>query len=226
MSRTIGNEISPGIAASSGTGPTEIIWWTAGVSGMCTPAIFAILGLHTPQATTIASHSMSPPVVRTLVTLPPSTSMPDTSTFATVVRAPSSTARSRMIVPARTDSTTPTVGDQKPPTITLGSRKGTFSCTCAGVCSSASTSQQMAEVIRRVSSCIRSGERATSYPPDWVNTPSSVYWRTLSRVRSVISREWSTGKMKLLAWPVEPPGLGSGPLSICTRSRQPRRARW
>ena len=54
--------------------------------------------------------------------------------------------------------------------------------------------------------------RATSKPPDSVNTPSSLYWRTESSVRSVISREWSTGKMKFDAWPVEPPGLGSGAL--------------
>src|SRR5829696_7308680 len=32
--------------------------------------------------------------------------------------------------------------------------------------------------------------------------------------------------MKFDAWPVEPPGLGSGPLSTCTMSVQPRRARW
>src|ERR687896_1751062 len=32
--------------------------------------------------------------------------------------------------------------------------------------------------------------------------------------------------MKFDACPVEPPGLGSGPLSIRTRSPQPRRARW
>src|SRR5690242_1876054 len=32
--------------------------------------------------------------------------------------------------------------------------------------------------------------------------------------------------MKFDAWSVEPPGLGSAPLSICTMSRQPSRARW
>ena len=48
----------------------------------------------------------------------------------------------------------------------------------------------------------------------------------LSCVSAVISLEWSTGKMKLDAWPVEPPGFGSGPLSSSTRSRQPSRARW
>src|SRR4051794_25656557 len=32
--------------------------------------------------------------------------------------------------------------------------------------------------------------------------------------------------MKFDAWPVEPPGFGSGPLSICTMSVQPRRLRW
>ena len=83
-----------------------------------------------------------------------------------------------------------------------------------------------AEDMRLRSSSMRSSERATSKPPDSVNTPSSLYWRMESSVRSVISREWSTGKMKFDAWPVEPPGLGSAPLSIWTMSRQPRRARW
>src|SRR5437868_6301261 len=32
--------------------------------------------------------------------------------------------------------------------------------------------------------------------------------------------------MKFEAWPVEPPGLGSGPLSSSTTSRQPSRTRW
>ena len=73
---------------------------------------------------------------------------------------------------------------------------------------------------------MRSSVRATSMPPDSVNTPSSLYCRMLSSVRSVISREWSTGKMKLDAWPVDPPGFGSGPLSSSTISRQPSRARW
>ena len=59
-----------------------------------------------------------------------------------------------------------------------------------------------------------------------MKTSSSLYWRTLSSVSAVISREWSTGKMKFDAWPVEPPGLGSGPLSSCTMSVQPSRARW
>ena len=65
MSRTIGKEISPSAPASCGQGPTEIIWCTAGVSGIAAPAIRAILGLHTPQAMTTVSASMSPPVVRT-----------------------------------------------------------------------------------------------------------------------------------------------------------------
>ena len=51
-----------------------------------------------------------------------------------------------------------------------------------------------------------------------MNTPSSLYWRTLSSVSSVISFEWSTGKMKFEACPVEPPGFGSGPLSSSMRS--------
>ena len=102
------------------------------------------------------------------------------------------------------------------------SRNGTFSTTCSGVTSSASMPQILALDIRRRSSSIRASVRATSKPPDWVKTPISWYCSTESSVRSVISREWSTGKMKLEAWPVEPPGLGSAPLSIWTMSRQPR----
>ena len=48
MSRTIGYVISPTVSASIGTGPTLIIWWTAGVSGIAAPAIAAIRGLQTP----------------------------------------------------------------------------------------------------------------------------------------------------------------------------------
>jgi hypothetical protein len=109
----------------------------------------------------------------------------------------------------------------------LSSTYGTSSLISAGVTSEQpSTPNAFADAIRRRSSSIRSSVRATSIPPQVVSTPSSSYWRRLSAVRSVISREWSTGKMKLDAWPVEPPGFGSGPLSISTRSFQPSRARW
>ena len=77
---------------------------------MCTPAIRASFGLHTPQAMTTVSVSMSPPLVRTAVIRPSSTVMPVTSTLATTVSASISCARSRMIVPARSESTTPTLG--------------------------------------------------------------------------------------------------------------------
>ena len=72
---------------------------------------------------------------------------------------------------------------------------------------------------------MRCSVRASSNPPHSVNTPSCPYCSMLSRVSAVISREWSTGKMKLDACPVEPPGLGSGPLSISTSSLHPSRAR-
>jgi acyl-CoA dehydrogenase family protein 9 len=47
----------------------------------------------------------------------------------------------------------------------------------------------------------------------------------LSRVSSIIIFEYSIGKMKFDAWPVDPPGLGIGPLSTSTSWRQPSRAR-
>ena len=110
MSRTIGLPISPTTSANCGTGPTLIIWWTAGESGIEAPAIRAMRGLHTPQATTTVPASMSPLSVRTRVIRPSTTSSPVTSVAAEIVRAPISTARSRMIVPARSESTTPTDG--------------------------------------------------------------------------------------------------------------------
>src|SRR6185312_12497646 len=92
--------------------------------------------------------------------------------------------------------------------------------TCAGM------PHAVAAVQRRRSSAIRAGVRATSIPPLWVNTPSAWYCSVLSWVSSIIIFEYSMGKMKLEACPVEPPGFGIGPLSTSTRSRQPRRARW
>src|SRR6478752_1177021 len=226
MSRMIGNEISPSRSASCGHGPTLIIWCTAGVSGIEMPAMSPILGLHTPHAITTYAASMSPPSVRTRRMRPSSTSRPTTSTVGTTVSAPDSSAFSRMIVPARSESTTPTLGVQKAPMNWSVSMKGTFSFTNSGLTSSASMPQAFALDMRRRSSSIRAGVRASSKPPDSVKTPISLYCRTESSVRSVISREWSTGKMKLEAWPVEPPGLGSAPLSSCTMSRQPSSARW
>ena len=227
MSRTIGYSMCDLAVAKRGTGPTSIIWWTAGVSGIEAPAIRASSGLHTPQAMMTISASMSPRVVRTRRTMPCSTSIPSTSVFAWMVSAPAACARSRMRVPARSESTTPTPSVWKPPTRMLSSRKGTISLIWAGVTSDTPpTPHESAEDMRRRSSCIRSSVRATSMPPLCVNTPSSVYWRTLSAVSAVISFEWSTGKMKLDACPVEPPGFGNGPLSISTRSLQPCSWRW
>ena len=68
--------------------------------------------------------------------------------------------------------------------------------------------------------------RATSMPPDSVNTPSALYCSVESLVSSNISREYSIGKMKLDACPVLPPGFGSGPLSTRTTSRQPSSDKW
>ena len=64
MSRTIGNSIAPFVSLKCGTGPTSIIWCTAGVSGMLAPAIRAIFGDQTPQQTTTISVAMSPRDVR------------------------------------------------------------------------------------------------------------------------------------------------------------------
>ena len=104
---------------------------------------------------------------------------------------------------------------------------GTSSFTSSGVRSdTGSIPHAFADATRRRSSSIRSSVRATSMPPDSVKTPISLYWRTLSAVSCVISFEWSTGKMKFDAWPVEPPGFGSGPLSSRTTSDQPWSVRW
>ena len=130
-----------------------------------------------------------------------------------------------MRVPARNESTTETLGEYQPPTITDSSRKGTSSLASAGLTSQLSMPQALAEVMRRLSSWSLSSVRATSIPPEVTLTCISSYCSWLSRVRWAISLLWSTGKMKFEAWPVDPPGLGRGPLSTCTMSRQPRAAR-
>jgi hypothetical protein len=74
--------------------------------------------------------------------------------------------------------------------ITLSSMKGTSSFTSAGETSeTGSTPHEVADDIRRRSSSMRSSVRATSMPPQVVSTPSSSYWRRLSSVSAVISRE-------------------------------------
>ena len=78
------------------------------MSGIDAPAIRAMRGLHTPQAITTYSASTSPRSVRTRFTRPPSTSMPSTSVLADTVSAPAFWASSRISVPARSESTTPT----------------------------------------------------------------------------------------------------------------------
>ena len=93
-----------------GTGPMSIIWCTAGVSGMWAPAILAMRGLQTPHVMTTVSVSMSPPVVRTRRTRPCSTSRPVTSVFGATCTAPELWPCSRISVPIRSESTTPTPG--------------------------------------------------------------------------------------------------------------------
>src|SRR5665213_4434191 len=111
--------------------------------------------------------------------------------------------------------------------ITDSSMNGTSSLTSAGVTSlTSSTPHDFADTMRRRSSSMRSSVRATSMPPLSISVPASLYWRIESSVSCVISFEWSTGKMKFDAWPVEPPGFGNGPLSSWTRSRQLSSARW
>ena len=61
-------------------------------------------------------------------------------------------------------------------------------------------------------------------PPHSCSVPASLYCFIESSVSCVISFEWSTGKMKFDAWPVEPPGFGNGPLSSWTRSVHPSSA--
>ncbi len=152
--------------------------------------------------------------------------MPVTSVIGASVSAPLAWARSRMIVPARNESTTPIPGVEKPPSTMSVLTYGTIRLISAGSTSSESMPHERDDAMRRWSSFIRSPVRATSIPPLWVKTPISLYWSTLSAVSAVISREWSVRKMKFEAWPVEPPGFGSAPFSIWTMSRQPSRARW
>ena len=155
-SRTIGKKISPGVSSKSGIGPTLIIWWTAGVSGIAAPAIVAIRGLQTPQQTKTYSVSIGPLSVCTRRTRPFSTSIPVTSVLAETVSAPRPVAASRISVPARSESTQPTAGVWKPPRMISSLMKGTSSFTCAGVSSSEGSPHEIDEVMRRLNSSSRS----------------------------------------------------------------------
>jgi hypothetical protein len=116
------------VSANSAIGPTLIIWCTIGVSASLAPAIRAIRGDQTPQQMTTFPVSISPALVITPRTRPPAppappvTVMPCTSVPASTVSAPDRWAASRISVPARSESTTPTVGKCAPPRMTDSSR--------------------------------------------------------------------------------------------------------
>ena len=119
------------MSANSAIGPTLIIWCTVGVSASLAPAIRAIRGDQTPQQMTTLSVWISPALVATARTRPPApparpaapvTEMPYTSVPASTVSAPACCAASRISVPARSESTTPTVGKCAPPRMTDSSR--------------------------------------------------------------------------------------------------------
>ena len=149
-----------------------------------------------------------------------------TSVFANTCNTPLSIASLRNSVPVSSESTTETVGQWNPPIMTSSLMNGTSSFTWAGVSISASTPHAFALVMRRSSSFMRSWVRATSMPPESTERSRSRYWFADCTPRRAISLLWSTGKIKFDAWPVEPPGFGSGPLSMRTMSSQPRRLRW
>ncbi len=119
------------MSANSAIGPTLIIWCTTGVSASLAPAIRATRGDQTPQQITTLSVEISPALVVTPRTRPPApparpapseTEMPCTSVPASTVSAPDRCALSRISVPARSESTTPTVGKCAPPRMTDSSR--------------------------------------------------------------------------------------------------------
>ena len=92
------------------------------MSASLAPAIRAIRGDQTPQQMTTLSVAISPWLVVTPVIRPPATETAYTSVPASTVSAPRAWARSRIRVPARSESTTPTVGKCAPPKMTDSSR--------------------------------------------------------------------------------------------------------
>ena len=98
------------VPANSAIGPTLIIWCTVGVSASRAPAIRATRADHTPQQTTTLAVSISPEIVAIPRTRSPVTLMPRTSAPDAAVSEPDARACSRISVPARSESTTPTVG--------------------------------------------------------------------------------------------------------------------
>ncbi len=98
------------VPANRPIGPTLIIWCTVGVSASRAPASAATFGDHTPQQITTFSVAISPLLVTTPVTRSAAVVMSSTSAPEITVSAPAAWACSRISVPARSESTTPTVG--------------------------------------------------------------------------------------------------------------------
>ena len=98
------------VPANRSIGPTLIIWCTVGVSASRAPASAATLGDQTPQQITTFSVAISPLLVTTPVIRSATVVMSSTSAPESTVSAPDAWACSRISVPARSESTTPTVG--------------------------------------------------------------------------------------------------------------------
>ena len=77
---------------------------------MFAPAILAMRGLHTPQATTTYSASMRPLLVTTAEIWPFLVSRSSTSVLANTCKWPAFNALSRIKVPVCSESTTDTLG--------------------------------------------------------------------------------------------------------------------
>ena len=105
-------DLALGVREHVGTGPTSIIWCTAGVSGMMAPAMRAMRGLHTPQAMIdVRRPRCRPGRCARAVTWPSfDVDVEHLGVGEDGQRAQLRWPRSRISVPVRSESTTPTLG--------------------------------------------------------------------------------------------------------------------
>ena len=190
-----------------------------------------ITGPQMPAQQTTVLVATSPRVVLTPVTRPRTTSNPVTSVFDKTCSAPIASAWATISAAASTARVTrPALGVHIAPLIGLMSRKGNSSFASLGAIISAWMPHVLPDATLRCSSRIRSAVRAISIPPTVAKQGLPLCWSEEKKSspyfeKFAVTSEWSTGKEKLEACCVEPPG--SGHLS-CSRSRMsltPRLAR-
>ena len=152
-----------------GTGAVTTYWCDIGTTGIRTSTSAAISAAYMPPQTTTASHSTSPPSVRTPTTrrpCGPSTVANPTTRVCCAIRTPAARAPAASAVHSRAGSIWPSVGVNAAPSTPSVVMSGNRSRASSAEISSSGSPARCAQPCWRRISTSRSGDEASLSDPD------------------------------------------------------------